>query len=454
VSNTLIQDRTTGNPIKQLLVFSLPFMASNLLQQGYSLADTIIVGRYLGSPGLTAASNATNINMMFLLLCVGFSSAGQIIVSQLVGAGNRKRLQSVIGTLMTVNLLLGLAFLIIPLCLAPQLLHLINIPEEAYLGGLDYIRVCAFGNLVMSMYNGISSILRGMGDSKHPMIFVIIASLLNIFLDILFVGPFGMGCFGAALATVISQTISCICCIVFTYQHRDEFGFDYKLSSFRIDRRELPAMVRLGIPMMIQSLSITISMMFINARVNNYGLTAAAVAAVGSKINMFSSIASHAFNAAGSTLVGQNFAAGKHKRIASTLGAILLIGCIFALIMALAVALFPEQLFGIFDSDPEVLELCHLYVPISVIDVFGFATRATAFAFINGIGFASLSFVGGILDGVVCRIGFALFFEIVLGMGLYGLWLGSVLAGHVFLFVGGIYFLSGKWKNRKTLIEE
>ncbi|MCQ2452395.1 MAG: MATE family efflux transporter [Oscillospiraceae bacterium] len=453
MSNTLIQDRTTGNPIRQLLIFSLPFMASNLLQQGYSLADTIIVGRFLGSAGLTAASNASNINMLFLLLCVGFSSAGQIVVSQLVGAGNRKRLQSVIGTLFTVNLILGVTFLIIPLLLGPQLLRLINIPEEAFAGGLEYIRVCAFGNLVMAMYNCVSSILRGMGDSKHPMIFVIIASLLNIVLDLLFVGPMGMGCFGAALATVISQAISCILCFGFTYRHRDEFSFEYKLSSFRIDPAEFPPLLKLGIPMMIQSLSVTVSMMFITARVNNYGLTAAAVAAVGSKINMFSSIGSHAFNAAGSTLIGQNFAAGKHKRITSTLGAILLIGCAFAAVIAFLIVLFPEQIFGIFNPDPAVLELCHTYVPISVIDVFGFATRAAAFAFINGIGFAALSFVGGILDGVVCRIGFALFFELGLGMGLYGLWLGSVLAGHVFLFVGGFYFLSGRWKTRKTLIE-
>ena len=438
--------------MKQLIVFSLPFIASNVLQQAYSLADTIIVGRYLGSPGLTAASNASNIIMIFLLTCIGFCSAGQIIISQHIGAGNRDRLRTTIGTMMTFTLIMGIIFMIIPFVFARQLLVAMHIPAEAFDGAMDYVRVCAFGNLIMSVYNGVSSTLRGMGDSRHPMIFIMISSVLNVILDIIFVGPMGMGCFGAALATVISQFISCLCSLVFMYWRRDAIGFDWKLSSFRPDKKEAKLLFKLGIPIMIQSVAVTVSMMVIHAWVNMYGLTAAAVGAVGSKISMVAGIGGHALNASGSTMVGQNFAAGKHKRVTAILGCILVIGCAFSAVIALLVVAFPEQIFGLFNSDPEVLKMCHMYVPITCIDALGFATRAVAFAFINGIGFSTLSFIGGITDGIVCRIGFALLLQVVLGMGLFGLWLGNALAGNVFILVGGVYYLSGRWKKRKSLV--
>ena len=438
--------------MKQLIIFSLPFIASNVLQQAYSLADTIIVGRYLGSPGLTAASNASNIIMIFLLTCIGFCSAGQIIISQHIGAGNRERLGATIGTMLTFSFFMGIAFMIIPFVFARQLLTAMHIPAEAFDGAMDYVRVCSVGNFIMCIYNAVSSTLRGMGDSRHPMIFIMISSVLNVILDIVFVGPMGMGCFGAALATVISQFISCVCSLVFMYWRRDAIGFDWKPASFRPDAKETKLLFKLGIPIMIQSVAVTVSMMIIHSWVNMYGLTASAVGAVGSKISMVAGIGGHALNAAGSTMVGQNFAAGKYKRVTITLGCILVIGCAFSAVIALLVVAFPEQIFGLFNSDPEVLKMCHMYVPVTCIDALGFATRAVAFAFINGIGFSTLSFIGGITDGIVCRIGFALLLQVVLGMGLFGLWIGNALAGNVFILVGGVYYLSGRWKKRKSLV--
>ena len=449
---SIIKDYTVGNPMKQLIIFSLPFIASNVLQQAYSLADTIIVGRYLGSPGLTAASNASNIIMIFLLTCIGFCSAGQIIISQHIGAGNRDRLGATIGTMLTFSFFMGVAFMIIPFVFARQLLTAMHIPAEAFDGAMDYVRVCSVGNLIMCIYNAVSSTLRGMGDSRHPMIFIMISSILNVILDVLFVGPMGMGCFGAALATVISQFISCLCSLIFMYWRRDAIGFDWKPASFRPDAKETRLLFKLGIPIMIQSVAVTVSMMIIHSWVNMYGLTAAAVGAVGTKISMVAGIGGHALNAAGSTMVGQNFAAGKYKRVTVTLGCILVIGCAFSAVISLLVVAFPEQIFGLFNSDPEVLKMCHMYVPITCIDALGFATRAVAFAFINGIGFSTLSFIGGITDGIVCRIGFALLLQVALGMGLFGLWLGNALAGNVFILVGGIYYLSGRWKKRKSLV--
>ena len=449
---TLIKDMTTGNPVKQLLVFSLPFMLSNLLQQAYTLADMVIVGRFVGSVGLAAASNAGDIIAMFFFVCLGFTSAGQIIVSQHIGAGNRDRLQQSIGTLLTFVLLLGLAFTVVPPLVAKQLLNLVNIPEESYADAMDYILVCCAGNLPVFGYNAISAVLRGMGDSKHPMIFVMIASISNIFLDLLFVGPLGMGCFGAALATVMSQCGAFIASVVFAYTHRDSFGFDFKLKSFRMEKSEMKMLLSLGVPMAIQNFAVNISMIFVNSMINVYGVTAAAVTAVGNKLTILASICCGALSTAGSTVIGQNFAAKKFKRVGQTILIILVFGMAFVLLLSAVVAMFPEQIFGLFDSEPEVLEMSHIYAPIAVINLIGFAVRGPFIAFINGIGYSALAFTSGILDGLVMRVGLSVLFGKWLDMGIFGLWLGSALAGYTFLFIGGIYFMTGQWKKREPIV--
>ena len=155
---------------------------------------------------------------------------------------------------------------------------------------------------------------------------------------------------------------------------------------------------------------------------------------------------------AGNSLVAQNFAARKLDRVARTVGCILLINVGFCALLALVFTLFPEQVFGLFDRDPAVLAMSHPYVPICILNMLGFATRATAMAFINGIGFSRLSFIAGFIDGIIARIGLSLLFGIVLDMGVRGFWLGSSLAGLVIGVIGAFYYFSGKWKTRKLLV--
>ena len=450
--NTMIRDFTTGDPMKQLITFSLPFMLSNLLQQAYTLADMAIVGQFVGSAGLTAASNGGEIIAFFLFICMGFTSSGQIIVSQHIGAGSRDKLQAAIGTMFTFTFLLGIVFTVLPPIIAMPLLELIKVPEEALPGAFDYVLVCCCGNIPVFGYNAISAALRGMGDSKHPTIFVIIASVINVGLDLLFVGPWQMGCFGAALATVISQCIAFVVSLIFVYRHRDMFGFDFKPKSFKMDSEQLSTLVKLGIPIALQSCAVSISMMFVNAMINVYGVIVASVTAVGNKITIVATICCGALNTAGASIIAQNFAAGKLGRVSRTLLDILILGLAFTVLLSLLVVAFPEQIFGLFNRDPEVLSMCGSYVPIAVLNLISFATRSAAFAFINGIGFSSMAFIGGILDGLVARIGLTVLFGDVLEMGVFGLWLGSSLAGYVFMFIGGFYYLSGRWKKRKPVV--
>ena len=164
-------------------------------------------------------------------------------------------------------------------------------------------------------------------------------------------------------------------------------------------------------------------------------------------------IVTGSLNAAGSGMIGQNIAAGKTERVSRVVEIITLLGLIFAAIVSVLMILIPSQIFALFTSDLEVQNLAKTYVWVAVINFFGFATRAPAMALINGMGFAGLAFVAGLLDGVVIRIGLALLLGLTFGMGVYGFWYGMVIAGHGFGIVGGIYNISGKWKTRKAIIE-
>lgn len=448
----MIRDLTTGHPMKQLISFSLPFMLSNLLQQVYTLADMVIVGQFVGSAGLAATSNAGEIVVMFLFIAMGFTSSGQIIISQHIGAGSRDKIKSAIGTMFTFIFFLGIAFTVLPILFGDYFLRWMNVPAESFAGAHDYAAVCYWGMIAVFGYNAISAALRGMGDSKHPTMFVVIASVINIGLDLLFIGPMEMGCYGAALATVISQTVAFIVSLVFVYRRRDSFGFDFKASSFAIDKDQFSNLISMGIPIALQSCTVSISMLFVNSLINVYGVVAAAVTAVGNKITIVATICTNALYTAGSSIVAQNFAAGKLKRVSLTLLNILIFGLAFTIFLSLLVIIFPEEIFGLFDSDPEVIAMSHNFVIIAVINLLGFATRSTVLAFIDGIAFPALAFAGGLIDGIVARIGLSLLFGKVFGMGVFGYWLGGALAGHVFTVIGVIYYASGRWRKRKPII--
>ena len=449
---TLIRDLTQGSPMKQLLSFSFPFVLANLLQQAYNMADMVIVGQFVGSAGLSAASAGGELAMMFLFFALGFSSAGQIIISQHIGAGERDRLNSTIGTLLSFLFFLGAVFTVFSLLACDWLIGVIRVPPEAVRHAHDYCFVYFIGMIPVFGYNVVSAILRGLGDSKHPFIFVAIAAVTNIILDLIFVGPLGMACFGAALATVLSQTLSFVVALVFLYRNRARMGFDFRLESFRPDKKELSAIVRLGMPLSIQGAAVSVSMLVIQRYINSYGVVASAATAVGNKLTLVATICTTAMMSAGNSIIAQSFAARKLERVSATTGCILVINMAFCTLLTLIFAVFPEQIFALFDREPEVLALSHPYVPICALNMLGIATRATAMAFINGIGFSRLSFIAGFIDGIVARIGLSLLFGIVLGMGVRGFWLGSALAGLVIGLIGAIYYASGKWKTRKTLV--
>ncbi len=447
----MVRDLTVGNPLKGLLRFSFPFVLANLLQQAYNLADMMIVGRFVGTAGLAAVSAGGEIAMFFMFISMGVASAAQVIISQHIGAGNRNALNRTIGTVFTFEFLLGVGFTVISLLICDWAIGILNVQPEALDYAHQYTVTYLCGTIPVFGYNVVSSILRGMGDSKRPFFFVGLAAVLNVFLDLLFVGPLGMACFGAALATILSQTISFVVSIVYLYRRREAFGFDFRWKSFRLDSHEFRSVAQLGVPLVIQHAAISISMIIINSYINRYGVVYSAATAIGNKITIVMSICTNAMMTAGNSIVAQNFAAKKFRRVSETLGWILLVGVLFAIVLSLCMIFLPEQIFALFDTNPEVLKLSHVYAPIAVLSFFGFATRSASFSLVNGIGFSSLSFFCGFLDGIIVRIGLSLLLGLGMGMGVPGFWLGHALAGHSIGVLVLIYYLSGKWKERKPL---
>ena len=261
-----------------------------------------------------------------------------------------------------------------------------------------------------------------------------------------------MGAGGAALATVLSQAVSFLACAVFLFRQRQQFRLDIsRRDFFRWDREMLGDLVKLGTPMAIKTASIQVSKLFVNSWINSYGVAVSAFAGIANKVSNIANLVSSAMNTAGSTMVGQNIAAGEFGRVRKILKQLAVITLTVALLCSVLLCIFPETLFGFFTDDTSVLEIAGGYVPIAVLLFLGSALRAVMNALINGSGNYKINFATAILDGIVLRIGLALLFGLAFGMKHYGFWLGDALAGFTPFWIGLVFYLSGRWKKGKKV---
>ena len=451
-SPRIIQDLTTGSVAGKMLVFAAPLFFSGLLQTLYNTTDIIIVGHVIGKNGLGAVSIGTDILHTLGFAAIGLANAGQVIIAQLVGAGEKERMGKTIGTVFSFMLAAAVIIGIVCGFFLDEILHLVNTPEEAYSYTRDYVSCCLTGLVFIYGYNAVSAILRGMGDSRHPFIFVMISSLLNIALDLLFVVGWKMEVFGAALATVISQGVSFLIAMIFLCRNRSNFYFDFRLKSFRLYGEALSPLLKLGIPMLIQSVAISFSMLFVNSWINSYGVVASAMNGIGNKLNLIVNVTNISLSTAGSSMIGQCIGAEKYERVPRVLAISFVINGIVSVIMGLLVALFPRQVFGIFTHDAEVLDLAVTYVGVALVLFCGSALRPPMISLINGTGNFKLNLAVALLDGVFVRIGLAVLLGLVFSFGVYGFWYGHAIAGTVPFFIGGAYFLTGRWRTRKYIL--
>jgi putative MATE family efflux protein len=454
LKRNISKDFTQGSIPRQLLLFALPFMASNALQVLYSTIDMIIVGEFVGTPGLSAVSQSSQILNFATMVCFGFSNGGQVLVAQALGAGKRKEMSRIIGTLFSLILILAAVLSAVVLGARAWILDTMNIPLESRDFAMDYLVICGAGLVFTAGYNMVSAVLRGMGDSKRPFLFIGIASAVNLVLDILFTGVLGWEVAGAAWATIIGQAVSFLFSLFYLYRRRESFGFDFQKESFRLDGHYSRMILSLGTPMAIQSGCINISMLFVNSMINEVGVVASATFGVGVRIDDIINKISQGIQFAAMPMISQNIAANRPKRAVQVVRWSWVYSFGLTAVAMVAYLIFGKQLFMLFSDDPLVHEMSGTFVAAILWMFPALAVMRGTGAFIQGIGNARFSMVLALLDGVVLRIGLSWLFGIALGWGFFGFVLGYGLAAYGNAVPGMIYFLSGVWKRRKVLAED
>ncbi len=453
MTKSLSKNFTEGNIWRQLLLFSLPFMASNALQVLYSTIDMIIVGHYVGTPGLSAVSQSSQIVNFAAMLCLGFANAGQVLIAQAFGAKKNKEVTDIIGTLTIFVLSFSVILTGVMLILRNRILSAINIPNESEIMAMEYLVICIAGLIFTAGYNLVSAVLRGMGDARSPLLFIGIASFINLALDLLFTGLFGLGVAGAAWATIIGQAASFVFSLFYLYKKRQAFGFDFCRKSFIPKKRYLRMIASLGTPMAIQSGFINVSMLFVNAMINDVGVVASATFGVGVRIDDIINKISMGIQYAAIPMISQNIGAGNNERAKQIVHKTWVFSIGLTAVFMLLYVLLGKQLFMLFSDDPLVHDMSSTFIKAILWMFPAFAVMRGTGAFVQGVGNAKLGMVLAILDGVALRIGLSYLFGISMGHGFYGFVLGYGLAPYGYAIPSLIYFLMGRWQNKKALAD-
>lgn len=446
------QDLTQGSVGKQLIKFSIPFLLSNLLQAFYSVADMIIVGRLCGTHGITGVNIGSQINILVTGAAFGLAVGGTVLIAQYGGAKKFDEQRKTIGTLFTAYMILSVVCTAVMLLLGDTLLKLLNTPEVAYTEAYNYYMICMAGMVFMFAYNVISAILRGMGDSKRPLYFVIIATIVNIIGDIILVGPFKMGAAGAAIATVAAQALSVVLSLI--YLAKNHFFVGYKKSDFIIDGTKMKMLLKLGLPSSVQQVVVSFSFLTLTALVNSLPIAdiASACQGIGGKVNSFAVLPSLAMSSAVSSMAGQNIGAGQIDRAKKTMLTGMGIAFAMSAFVFVIVELFPQQIISLFDTNPDVIAIGTEYMRFIALDYlfvpFVFCMNGLAI----GAGYTNFALFNACFSSILVRVPFAYLIVNLTNLGFNGIGLATGLASVASIIVGAIYVASGKWKKPKIKI--
>jgi putative MATE family efflux protein len=439
-------DLTQGKVFTKLVLFAIPFLISNTIQSLYNVADMLIVGQFSGTESMSGVNIGGQVTFVLTNTVIGLSMGGTVLIGQYLGARNQEALKKVIATLITLLVLLSFVITPVVIMLRKPLLQLIRTPPEAFAESEQYLVVTMLGVVFIFGYNALSAILRGMGNSKHPLYFVTAACVTNIVLDLLFVAVLGWAALGAAVATITSQALSVFLCI--RYMVKNKFQFDFKFRSFRIYGEQLRLILKIGFPTCVQNSVIGLSFMFITALVNTVGgvTASAAVGAVG-KFNSFAFMPMMAMSASVSAMSAQNFGAGRIDRAANACK----IGTIFSVCVAYAffalLQLFPESILKIFGNDPLMIQDGVIYLRTFSFDFLIIPIVFSINGLLMGGGHTLFTLINNMLASVVLRVPLCYFFGITLGWGLSGVGLGIPVASLWTLILVIAFLLTGRWKH-------
>ena len=375
------KDMTLGSPWKRILEFSIPMLLGNIAQQLYNTADSVIVGIYVGDNALAAVGSASPILNLLLALFVGISTGAGIVVSQSFGARDREGLSRGIGNCISLTFAATILIMIIGPMITKPMLTLLDTPASIFDWCASYLNIYFYGIIGFFFYNMLSGILRGLGDSVSALGFLLLAAALNVVLDVWFVASFGMGVAGVALATVISQGISAICCFVKLMRMKEHF--DLNLSTIRMEKAVAGRILKIGIPSGITQAIMACSMMVVQSLTNSMGEMVIAANVIIMRVDGFAMMPNFSFGQAMSVYTGQNVGANKWHRVHKGINQGIYIAEAFSATITVVLLFLNKYLFAIFTETPELIELAGQmmrimavgYIAVSVTQVMGGVMR-------------------------------------------------------------------------------
>lgn len=448
---TVGMNLTEGNILHQLFIFVVPLLLANFLQQLYNMVDMMVIGHFVGSTGTVGVSSGGEVATLVTFLATAFGSAGQIYVAQLYGAKDHKAISETISTSLVFMTMLSVVCAFLSIMFCPVFLEWLNCPEGAVEQATGYMIAVSFGLPFVFGYNAICGVLRGIGEAKRPLLFVAVAAVSNIVLDLLFVVVIPLEAVGTAIATVAAQMASFVAAAIFLYKKKDHFNLDFTLRCMKIDVRHLKVLLQLGLPLAAQSALIHGTQIICSSQINSFGLIASATNSIGNKVQKLINIFTMSINSGAGAMVGQNLGARKIDRVKRIVFTTICLTGVCSLMAAFVALFFPRQAFALFTNDQAVVEYGATYLRISLI-VFALAPIQGSFgSVVTGSGFTKLNFLIGVLDGVVLRLGISFVLAYGFNMGVEGFFYGNALARLGPVIISSSYFFSGKWKDRKLI---
>ena len=393
-----IRDMTTGSPFRLILGFAVPMLMGLLFQQFYSMVDTIIVGKYLGVSALASVGSTSSINFMIIGFCTGVCSGFSIPVAQRFGAGDHHGLRCFVANAGWLSAIFSAVMTLIVCFLCMDILRWMDTPDDIIQGAYDYIFIIFAGIPVTYLYNILAGIIRSLGDSRTPVYFLLLSSVINIFLDLFTILVMGMGVEGAAYATVISQAISGVLCFLYMHSHfpilrmtREERKFNLRMAKI---------LCGIGVPMGLQYSITAIGSVILQTAVNGLGSLYVAAISAGNKLTLFFTCPFEALGATMATWAGQNVGAGKIDRVKEGVKYALLIGCVYAVAAFVILTLFSKYLALLFLDADEVSTIGNVSLFL-----FGNSLFYIALVFVNvvrfsiqGMGFSTFAILAGVFE--------------------------------------------------------
>lgn len=437
---------TQGRPLGLLATFSLPLLLGNVLQQMYNMVDSMVVGNFVGKDALTAVSVGFPIVFLLSSLFIGLSMGATIMIAQYIGAGDREQVSRTVNTICAGMMIVILPLTLLGLLVTVPMLRLTNVPAEAFEDARVYCLVVFAGLIGTFGYNVNTGIMQGLGDSKTPLIFLAVACVINIILDLVFVLVFSWGVFGVAFATIIAQFCSWIFGVA--YINRKYSYIHIRIFSFKVDRDLLRQLVRLGVPSGVQQCQFSVAIILMQALINGFGSDFAAGFAAANKIDSFAFMPIQSFAVAVTTFVGQNVGAGRLDRVKhGTRSALVLSVAVCAAISAIVVPLRRELLM-LFNQDPAVVLAGEDYLVRVLSPMFVLAAQFTLNSVLRGAGSTVVPMISSIIALWGARVPAAYLLAWMFPGAPGNLYWSYLIGWLVGFAITGVVYLRGRWKDK------